>query len=281
MAISASDVKRLREETDAPMMECKAALEEANGDFERAKLILREKGKAAAAKRADRATGAGVVAISTSQNHQAIGAVVLESETDFVSGNEQFVALAQELAEIFLHHDPGTDPLAVTKGDKSVKDLVEGGVALFRENIVCKRAVHAESETNKFAHYVHHDRKTAVIVEIEGDTANGHDVGRQVAIQVVAFPPEFLHKEQVPQDVIAREMETELQRALNEGKPENIAKNIAQGRINKEFMQSKVLLEQPFYLDSSLTVNQYLENEGKSAGGTIKIVNYWRLAVGE
>ncbi len=281
MAISASDVKRLRDETDAPMMECKAALEEAGGDFDKAKNILREKGKAAAGKRSGRATGAGCVAISTSENHKEIGAVVLESETDFVSQNEGFVALARELAEIFQHQEPGNDPLAVSHGDKTVGQLIEEGIAKFRENIKLSKAVHLRTADNSFASYIHHTPNKGAIVEVAGTAANGHAVGREMAIQTVAFPPEFVSKDQVPEEFVKKQMEVEIQRALNEGKPQNIAENIAKGRINKEVMQSVVLLEQPFYKEQSKTVGTYLAEESKAAGADIKIVNFIRLNVGE
>ena len=106
---TAADVKKLREETDAPILEVKNALVEANGDYDRAKTILREKGRAATAKRADRATGAGVVAFAISNDKKRVGAVVLESETDFVAKNESFINLAQQMAKIFLNHEPGDE----------------------------------------------------------------------------------------------------------------------------------------------------------------------------
>lgn len=118
MEISAELVKRLRSETDAPLMECKAALQEANGDFERAKAILREKGKAAAAKRSDRSTSAGLVVVALSDDQKQAGAVVLESETDFVAKNDDFVALAEQLAKAFLASDPGSDPNAVASTER-------------------------------------------------------------------------------------------------------------------------------------------------------------------
>jgi elongation factor Ts len=277
---TAADVKRLREETDAPMMECKQALEEADGDYEKAKSILREKGKAAAVKRADRQTSEGVVAIATHHDHKILGGVVLECETDFVARNEDFIAIAQELAEIFLHNDPGSDPLAVKHGDKSVGEIVEGAVAKIRENIRIAKAVRIVSE-NRLASYVHHDRKKAVVVELKGDASNAMEAARAVAIQSVAFPPEFISKEEVPQDFIDKEIEIETQRAINEGKAENIAKGIAQGRVNKEFMKRVVLLEQPFYKDQAKSVSEFLKEEAKNGGGSISIVKVLRLAVGE
>lgn len=280
MEINAKDVMRLRAETDAPVMESRAALQEAGGDFEKAKAILREKGKAAAAKRQDRATSEGVAALSTAENHQAVGGVVLECETDFVARNEDFIALAQRLAEVFLHNAPGADPLSVKTGEHTVGGLIEDAIGTIRENIKLTKAVHLKTD-NKFATYVHHDRKKAVVIELAGDAANGHDVGREIAIQSVAFPPEFISKDQVPQAYIDKELEIETQRAINEGKAPDIAKNIAMGRINKEYMKRVVLLEQPFFRDNSKSVEQYMAEEAKSGGGAIKIVGITRLAVGE
>jgi elongation factor Ts len=276
MGYTAADVKRLRDETDAPMMECKGALEEAGGDFDAAKDILREKGKAAAAKRVDRSTAAGVVAVSASEDGKTIAGVVLECETDFVARNEDFVALAQQIADLFLANDPGNDPMAVP----GVRELVEGSVAKFRENTKITKALR-ETTGDAFASYVHHNRLIGVIIETAGTASNRVAIGYKVAIQSVAHPPQFVSKDQVPQDVLAKELEIETQRAMNEGKPENIAKNIAQGRINKEFLQQVVLLEQPFYADGSKKLSDYIAEEAKSGGGTMNVARFIRLAVGE
>lgn len=278
MSISAADVKRLRDETDAPMMECKAALQEAGGDFEKAKAILREKGKAAATKRAGRSTSAGVVAFARSANHKALGGVVLECETDFVARNEEFVAVAQELAEIFLHNVPGDDPSGISHGNKTVGQIVEECVAKFRENTKIAKTLHLEGE-NLIAAYVHHDRTKGAAVELSGPEA-GLDVGHKVAIQCVAFPPLAVRKEDLSQEKIAEEIATEKQRAMNEGKPEEIAEKIAQGRVNKEFISQVVLLEQPFYADQSKTVGAFVAEQAKAAGGPIEVKAYHYLAVG-
>lgn len=280
MSISAALVKKLRDETGAPMMECKAALEEASGDYEQAKDLLREKGKAAATKRAGRATSAGRVALAVSSNHQAVGAVVLECETDFVSSNEKFAEIANELAELFLHQAPGADPLSVKKGDKTVAEIIEGAVAVIRENIKLAKAVQLTSDSNSFATYVHHDNMKAVIVEVEGTPANGHDVGRKVAIQAVAYPgAAFINKEDIPAEILEKEISIEKARAIESGKPENIAENIARGKVNKEYVQQVALLEMPFYADSSKTVGAFIAEESKAA--PVKIVSFHRLAVGE
>lgn len=282
MAYSAADVKKLRDETDAPMMECKAALDEAEGDYERAKTILREKGKAAAAKRSDRSTAAGVVAVSAAADNKTVGAVVLESETDFVARNEGFVETAEQLAKIIAANDPAGDPLTISADGKTVGQIIEEAVAKFRENIKLTKAIRATTTDNEFATYVHHDRMKGMIVEVAGSGETAREAARQVAIQAVAHPPQFISRDQVPQDFIDQEIETETKRAINEGKPENIAKNIAQGRVNKEFMKSNVLLEQPFFRDGNISVGEFLKQEaGKNGGGAITIVNFIRLAVGE
>jgi elongation factor Ts len=261
---TAADVKRLRDETDAPMMECKSALEEAGGDFERAKEILREKGKAAAGKKAGRATGAGVVAFATSPDGKHVAGVVLESETDFVSRNEGFIELAREAAEALSENESA-----------DLASFATDAIAKFRENAQIGRTFRLPV-TGTVHTYVHHDRTKGALVMAEGDHANTEAV-RKVAVHAVAFPPEVVSKDQLSQEKIAHEIEVETQRAVNEGKPEAMAKNIAQGRVNKEYIKRVVLLEQPFYLDPSKSVSQYLAEDAKGTN----IVAFEYLAVGQ
>lgn len=269
MAVSAADVKRLREETDAPMMECKAALEEAGGDFDKAKAILREKGVAAAAKRADRSTSEGVVAFAPSPDARRVAGVVVECETDFVAKNEDFVALVKQIAETVLESG------ATSNDDPAIKPMIEGAVAKIRENIRLAKAVILTSDF-PIATYVHHDRKKGSAVLSSGDNA-GTEAVRKVAIHAVASPPEVVSKEQLPQDKIDAEIEIETQRAINEGKEAGLARNIAAGRVNKEFIKRVVLLEQPFYADQTKSVGQFLSEEAKGA----KIESFVYLAVGQ
>jgi elongation factor Ts len=270
---TASDVKRLREETDAPMMECKAALDEADGDFDRAKQLLREKGKAAAGKRADRTTAAGVVAFAATADGKTVGGVVLESETDFVARNEDFIKIAQEIATIFRDQDPGANPLALSSNGKTVGEIVEEAVGKIRENIKVAKAVHLKSES-PIATYVHHDLTKGAAILFTGDA---EEPMRKLAIQVVAFPPQVLTKDQLSQEKLDSEIEVEKQRAMNEGKDEKMAENIARGRVNKEFVKAAVLMEQPYYADPSKSVSQYLGEEAK--GSSVNEFVY--LAVGQ
>jgi len=258
---TAQDVKKLREETDAPMMECKSALDEADGSFDRAKEILREKGKAAAGKKAGRATGAGVVAIATGSD--AVAGVVLETETDFVSRNEAFAALAQKAADALLadaNVDLATYPVE--------------SAAAFRENSLLGKHVRFEN-AGVVSTYVHHDKTKGSIVTGTGDA----EALRQVAIHAVAFPPQVVSKEELSQEMLEREFAVEKQRAINEGKPENIAENIARGRVNKEYIKQVVLLEQPFYKDPSKSVQQWLAETAK--GTTVTAFAYLGLGLGD
>lgn len=272
MAYTAADVKRLRDETDAPMMECKAALEEAGGDYDRAKEILREKGKAAAGKKAGRATSAGVVAFAASADNKVVGAVVVESETDFVSRNEEFIKSASQIAEYVRDNGgPAGDPME----DAAFKAMAEEIVGKFRENVQIRKALRLTSDS-PIATYTHHDRTKGTAILSTGASAGSEPV-RKVAVHAVAFPPEVVSKDQLSQEKIEAEIEIEMQRALNEGKDEKIARNIAQGRVNKEFIKRVVLLEQPFYIDPSKSVAQFLAEEAKDT----QIDRLVYLAVGE
>jgi len=230
-----------------------------DGNFDRAKEILREKGKAAAAKRAGRATGAGVVAFASEGGYTA--GIVLECETDFVSRNPEFVALAAEAAAIAL-----TEHV-----DQKLIDLAETATAKFRENSKITQKVIFKGTA---VTYVHHDATKGAIVVFEGGDPT--EAVRKVAVQVVSEPPQVVSKDQLSQEMLEKEIATETKRALDEGKPENIAKNIAVGRVNKEFIKKWVLLEQPYFADASKTVSQHLAEEAKG----VKITEFAYLAVG-
>jgi len=268
---SAKDVMKLREETDAPMMECKQALTEAVGDYTRAKEILREKGKAAAGKKAGRATSAGVVAFSAAADAKTVGGVVVESETDFVSKNPDFVAMAQGVADYVRDSGGSENPME----DPKLKEMAAEIVAKFRENVQITKAVQIKSD-HQIATYVHFDNSKGSAVVSEGENAGSEPI-RKIAVHVVSLPPEVINKDDLSKDMLDHEIEIETQRAINEGKDEKIARNVAQGRVNKEFVKKAALMEQPFYADQSKSVAQYLAENAK---GT-KIVRFVYLAVGQ
>jgi elongation factor Ts len=277
MEITAQLVKKLREETDAPMMECKRALQQAaeeqgNGAaedaiMERAKTILREAGKAQATKRADREASNGVIALAKEPG--AVAAVVLLSETDFVARNDEFVSEAHRLAEHFLKNEPGEDPLSAVVDGSSVKERIEALVAKIRENIQLGAVKRVASEQTIGA-YLHHDKAKAAIVVVEGGDA---DLASKVATQVVAYPTiEVIAADQIDAERLANEVEMEKRRAIEEGAPEDRAEMIAKGRVNKEFVSQVALLETPWFLDPKMKV--------KDAIGGMKVVRMIRLQVG-
>lgn len=268
---SAKDVMKLREETDAPMMECKQALTEAEGDYSRAKDILREKGKAAAGKKAGRATSAGVVAVSATSDNKTVGAAVVESETDFVSKNPDFVAMAQKIADYVRDNGGSENPME----DAHLKEMAAEIVAKFRENVQITQALQVKADA-PIATYVHFDNSKGSLIVSEGENA-GSEAVRKVAVHVVSLPPEVINKEDLSQEMLDREIEIETQRAINEGKDAKIAENVARGRVNKEYVKKAALLEQPFYADGSKTVSQYL---AETAKGT-KITRFVYLAIGQ
>ncbi len=244
---SAKEVMKLRQETDAPVNECKQALIEADGDMARAKEILREKGKAVAGKKAGRATGAAKVAIASEGDK--VAGVVLESETDFVTKNEGFGEIVQNAADALLK-DANAD----------LSQFAAEAVAKFRENAQVGKTFRSEGG-GTVATYIHHDGSKGAIVVGSGDP----EALRQVAIQIVAFPDtQVVSKDQLSQEFLDKELEVETKRAIDEGKPENIAKNIAQGRVNKETVKRVVLNEQGYYKDPNQTVAQFLKENGNS-----------------
>lgn len=277
MQITATLVKKLRDETDAPLMDCKRALENAAADqgsdaneeaiFNRAREILREAGKTQAAKRADREVMNGVVAIAKKPG--VVSLVSLLSETDFVARNEEFIAEAQALANAFLEQDPGEDPLSTVVGGVTARERIEDLVGKIRENIQLGAAKRIESDKT-IGTYLHHDRaKAAVVVAEGGDEA----LASKVAMQVVAFPSiEVIAESQIDQARLQREIEMEKKRAMDEGQPEDRAQKIAEGRVNKEFLSAAVLLNMGWFLEPKKKVSEVI--------GDMKILRIVRMQAG-
>lgn len=278
MAITAADVKKLRDKTGAPMMDCKAALEEAGGDFAKAEQILREKGKAAATKKAGRATGEGIAKFVASDDGKKVAGVVVECETDFVAKNDDFKTMVDKLARGFLAAGKAGNDVVID--GRTAADIVVDAVNVIRENIQLRFA-EVFTTPGVFGVYNHHTGKVASMVELSGDSKNIKAVGEQLGIQAVGLGATFLKKEDVPKDVIDKEIEIETNRAIEEGKDPKIAENIARGRVNKEFFQRQVLLEQMFYSDGKKSVGTYVQEEAKAGGGSIEVLRFLKVEVGQ
>ena len=279
MKIDAKQVKALRDETDAPMMECKKALVEAEGDIEKAKQLLREKGQAQAAKREGRATSEGLAMVVASEDGTKVAGIIVECETDFVARNDDFKTMVGSLVEGLLSAiSPGDGESVCADGSteiegKSLSSHMEDAVAKIRENIRVATATVSKAKAGaKFAVYNHANTgKAASYVQYSGDNA---DAAFQIAVHTAWGKPTFLKRDDVPQDMVQKEIEIETQRAINDGKPAELAAKIATGRVNKEYYQSQVLSEQPFYTDSKTKTGDYAKQNG------IEVLGYAMFEVG-
>ena len=277
MAITAADVKKLREATGAGMMDCKKALTEADGNFDAAVDYLRKKGLSAAEKKAGRVAAEGVVVAKTNGRI----AVVLEvnAETDFVSKNEKFVAFADKLADFIMEQRPSSvdELLGMTfEGGLTVEQTLSQLIATIGENMSIRRFQVLEA-SGVVAAYVHGAGKIGVLVAVDGaadDALAG--IAKGVAMHVAAVNPQFVSRDEVTEDVIERERNVLTERALASGKPEAIVEKIVAGQMNK-FFSENCLLDQEFVMDSDKTVAKALADVQADA----KIVAVARFALGE
>lgn len=276
MAISAKDVKRLRDMTGVGMMDCKKALEEAGGDFDAAVELLRKKGQKVAAKRADREANEGVIVATIADNGRTGAIAEINCETDFVARNNDFQQFAQDLVEIVLAEEPDDldDLLARSyREDKTVERAVVELTGKIGEKIDVRRFALLKSDGGQIVSYIHPGSRLGVLVEVHG---NGQieDAGTDVAMQVAAMNPIATRKEDVPEELREKEMDIAREAARNEGKPEHIIDRIAEGKLER-FFKDHVLIEQPFVKDSSMTVKEMLKEAG------VDIRRFVRYALGE
>ena len=271
--ITAQMVKELRESTGAGMMDCKKALQEAEGNMEKAVDILREKGLSKAAKKADRVAAEGLVTVEINADHTAAAIVEVNSETDFVAKNEQFLTLLDKLGKILVANKPATveEALAIEVEGTTVDGMLIEATSTIGEKITLRRLTVVEKADNEFfGSYLHMGGRIAALTVVEGK----EEVAKDAAMHAAAINPQYLTVEQVPAEVVAKEREILTQEALNEGKPANIVEKMVEGRIRK-FLADVCMLEQPFVKDGDVTVAKFAANNGS----TIK--SFIRLEVGE
>ncbi len=270
--ITASDVNNLRKQTGAGMMDCKNALVEADGDFEKAIDILRAKGQKVAAKRADRdATEGAVIAITTADHKSGI-VVRVNCETDFVAKNDSFVKLATTIANVALANQPeNTDGLLALKYDATmtIGEKLTEQTGVIGEKI--EIGGYEKIAAPFVASYIHMGNKIGTLVALS-DVAE--EAGKDVAMQAAAMNPVSLDKESVPNDIMERELEVGREQAREEGKPENMIEKIALGKLAK-FYKENTLVEQQFIKDGNLTVASYLT----SVKLGLKVVGFKRLSL--
>ena len=273
--ITASQVKELREKTGAGMMDCKKVLTETNGDEERAIELLRERGIAKAAKKSDRIVAEGLVEAYISEDGKVGVVVEVNAETDFVAKNEEFRNFVADIAKQVAQENPADveallNQKSIVETDKTVKDVLTNKIATIGENMSIRRFVRYETN-NLLESYIHGDGKIAVLVEMENGT---HELAKDICMQIAAARPEYLDRESVPEERLAKEMEILKAQAMNEGKPEAIAEKIVQGRVGK-FYSEICLVEQEFVKDPDIKVGKLVADKGA------KIVRFARFEKGE
>ena len=288
MAFTSKDVMALREKTGVGMMDCKKALQESDGDFEKAIDYLREKGLAKQAKKASRVAAEGM-AYATVDYDKKVGVVVeINSETDFAAKSDNFVNFVKEIADVIISENPADVDalLASNVNGQTVADLLRDKVMVIGENLSIRRFVRYEGDC---VAYVHGGGRIGVLVKFEADaTASGSEAliecGKDVAMQIAALNAPYLNEASVPADVIEHEKEVQLALIKNDpknaNKPEAVMEKMIIGKMRKYF-EENCLVNQAFVKDGNLSVAQYVEQQAKVAGGSMELVSFVRFEKGE
>ena len=258
-AITAAMVKALREKTDAPMMECKKALTEADGDAAKAEEILRVKLGNKASKAAARVTAEGVVAVYVSPDRKTGAILEVNSETDFVAKNPEFQQMAQDAVRLVAENNPADVAAlsALSLGDKTLDEVRTALVGKIGENMTFRRFVRIEAK-GALSQYVHGGSKIAALVDVVGgDDELAHDV----AMHIAAAKPKALDKDGVDAQQIETERRVAIEKAKEAGKPEAMLERIAEGTVQK-FLKEITLVNQPFVKDDKVTIGQLLKSKG-------------------
>ena len=273
--VTASLVKELREKTGAGMMDCKKVLTETDGDMEKAIELLRERGIAKAAKKSGRVAAEGLVEAVISEDGKSGAIIEVNSETDFVAKNEEFKTFVENVANQVLKTNPKdveellAQPAMFEEG-KTVQEALVEKIATIGENLTIRRFARFESE-GLVEKYIHGDGKIAVLVNMKkGDST----VAKDICMQIAAARPEYVRREEVPEERVAKEMEILKVQTMNEGKPEAIAEKIVQGRIGK-FYEEICLVDQAFVKDSNMKVSELLKQKDAD------VVEFARFEKGE
>lgn len=289
MAITAAMVKDLREMTGAGMMDCKKALAATDGDMDKAVEFLREKGLAAAEKKAGRIAAEGICATTVSEDGKTAAIVEVNSETDFVAKNEVFRDFVKAVVEQAAKTD-ATDIEAflaekwALDTTKTVKEALASQIAVIGENMNIRRFEKVTASEGFVESYIHGGGRIGVLVEVATSVYNdaAREAAKNIAMQIAAISPKYVTRDEVPADYIEHEREILKAQAMNEntGKPENIIEKMIEGRLNKE-LKEICLVDQVYVKDGDLTVQKYLDAVSKEIGAPISIKRFVRFETGE
>jgi elongation factor Ts len=267
--ITAGMVKALRDKTDAPMMECKKALTEANGDLDKAEEILRVRLGNKATKASSRVAAEGVVSIALAPGAKAGAIVEVNCETDFVAKNDDFLALTAALAQLVLERKPA-DVAALSSlpyQGATVEEVRKALVGKIGENLSIRRFARLDAK-GRIAQYVHGGAKIGVLVDVAG---GNEELAKDLAMHIAAARPVALSREQVPADLIRKERDIAAAKAAESGKPPNIVEKMIEGSVQK-YLKEVTLLGQPFVKDDKQTIEALLKSKGASVGGFVLYV---------
>jgi elongation factor Ts len=282
MVITAAQVNELRQKTGAGMMDCKKALTEAEGDFEKAIELLRKKGAAVASKRAEKNANEGLVLTKISKDKETGVIVEVNCETDFVAKSTDFVKFADEVLQAVYSIKPA-NVNDLVENSAIVKDLQTNVMGKVGEKIEISRLAIENAPNGVIIDYVHLGSKLGVLIKFDNVTKDKNafsEIGKDIAMQVAAMKPLCVYREEVPKDIIDKEIDIYKELARKEGKPEQILEKISQGRLNK-FFQENCLVEQAFIKDNTKTVGDLLKEFNSKQGTQIKISLFHRFHLGD
>jgi elongation factor Ts len=283
-------VKQLRERTGAGMMECKKALEEANGSIDDAVDVLRKRGIASAAKKAARSTKQGSITVALNDGRNAAAILEFNCESDFVARTEDFQTMVSELTQQVLAAAAGTTREQLLEqpfradAAQTVGQIIAGKIGKIGENMQIARFEKVEG--GLIGSYTHPGAQLGVLVQVTGASAAAaaneelQELLRDVAMQVAAADPQFVRREEVTAGVLEKERDIQRERARQEGKPEKVIEKMIEGRMSKYF-EEFCLLEQPFIKDNAMTVAQLVAEKAKKLGETLEVARFVRYKVGE
>lgn len=285
MTIPSSLVKQLRDKTSAGMMDCKKALIENNGDLEAAIDWLRVKGITKAAQKSDRITSEGVIALTTTKHHGSI--IELNTETDFAARNETFQTLAQKIVSLGLEYTDDLLQAILPQENQTVEQAIQSTISQIGENIVLKRTQRLEVQDGVIASYIHNSLGTqmgriGVLVALESpaEPEKLYELGKNIAMHIVATSPKAIDVENLNTATIERERNIILEQTKHSGKPEKIIEQMVQGRLRK-FYQEVVLLEQVFVIDGKTQVKDVLATYQKQWNVPIQIKEFVHFRLGQ
>lgn len=284
MAVTAALVKELRERTGAGMMDCKKALVETDGNIDKAIEVLREKGLSKAAKKSGRIAAEGLVRIAYNDDNSESAIVEINSETDFVAKNDEFITFVEDIANMaLLHGEKDMDEfMSVDFNGKPISGVLTDKIAKIGENMNIRRYKKLATDGVVYTGYTHGGGRIGVIVGIKTDASADEisRVGKDVAMQIASMDPKFISDKDVDPEYLENEKRILTQEVLNEGKKPEIVDKIVAGKIKKE-LKEVCLLDQPFVKDGDMSVGQYIAGAAKETGKSMEVVEMLRYEVGE